>query len=230
MPLESQYLAARTPDQIEAIIAGISRERLTTYIAATGSDVEALALYELNARLANCLHELIGGLEIELRNAVSRAIIEHFGRTDWYRARAFTSLLAPERRKNLREVRARLRSQNQAVRSGRVIAGLTFHFWVAMHENKYRDVLWTPFLRKLWPDGENIKKVHKDLLKIRDLRNRIAHHEPIFTARWRSRTGIIWTRLEQLSPEHHAWHADRVKPILDMIMAELDTVETDANG
>lgn len=59
-------------------------------------------------------------------------------------------------------------------------------------------------LRRAWSAGENIKRVHKDLLKIRDLRNRIAHHEPIFAERWRKRADIVWLRLEQLSPEKHA--------------------------
>ena len=91
-----------------------------------------------------------------------------------------------------------------------------------MHENKYRDTIWTPFLRTIWPDGEIIGRVHKDLLKILDLRNRIAHHEPIFADRWRRRPDIIWLRLEQLSPPQHAWSEDRVKPTLDMLSADLD--------
>ena len=222
LPLESQYLDALSQDDVAAIVANIRRERLSAYLEATQSDVEALALYELNARLSNCLHEVIGGLEVVLRNAVSESIKDHYQRDDWYRARAFTSLLAPERRQNLRDVRARLKAQRQEERSGRVVAGLTFHFWVAMHENKYRDTIWTPFLRKLWPDGENIKRVHKDLLKTRDLRNRIAHHEPIFADRWRRRSETIWLRLEQLSSSKHAWFEARVKPTLDSLNADLD--------
>ncbi len=221
LPAESQYLGDLSPDAVTSIVNAISRERLAAYISATQSDVEALALYEQNARLSNCLHELIGGLEVVLRNAVSGAIIDHFGREDWYRARAFTSLLALERRQNIREVRQRLKTQNQEERSGRVISGLTFHFWVAMHENKYRDVFWTPFLHRVWPAGENIKNVHKNLLKMRDLRNRIAHHEPIFAERWRQRSDIVWLRLKQLSPEKHNWFSNRVKPALDSILNDL---------
>lgn len=222
LPIESQYLDALSQGDVASIVGTIRRERLAAYIDVTQSDVQALALYELNARLSNCLHEVIGGLEVALRNAVSEAIKDHYQRDDWYRARAFTSLLAPERRQNIRDVRARLGAQRQEVRSGRVVAGLTFHFWVAMHENKYRDTIWTPFLRKLWPDGENIKHVHKDLLKIRDLRNRIAHHEPIFSQRWRNRSDIVWLRLEQLSPPKHAWFENRVKSPLDSLNANFD--------
>lgn len=228
--LESQYLSNQPSETLDAIIASISRERLTAYSATAASDVEALALYELNARLCNCLHELIGGLEIALRNAICSAVIDHYGRQDWYRARVVTRNLSPERRKNIREVRARLQAQHQDERSGRIISGLTFHFWVAIHENKYRDIFWTPFLHKVWPAGSNIKQVHKDLLKMRDLRNRIAHHEPVFKERWRNRSDIAWMRLQQLAPEKHAWFADRIKPALDAILVDLNETENKATS
>ena len=222
MPLESQYLESLSEEDVTTIINNMNEERLSAYQHATQTDVEALALYELNARLANCLHEVIGGLEVVLRNTVSEAIKDHFKRKDWYRARTFTSLLTPEKRRNLLEVRKRLTAKQQTVKSGRVVAGLTLHFWVAMHEKKYRDTIWTPFLRTIWPDNTDIKEVHKDLLKICDLRNRIAHYEPIFADRWRCRSEIIWLRLEQLSRSHHAWFEDRVKQTLDGLNGDLD--------
>lgn len=173
-------------------------------------------------QIAVCLHEVIGGLEVVLRNTVSEAIKDHFKRKDWYRARTFTSLLKPERRRNLYEVRKRLTERRQPVTSGRIVAGLTFHFWVEMHESKYRNTIWTPFLRTIWPDNTDIGHVHKDLLKIRDLRNRIAYHEPIFANPWRCRSDIIWLRLNQLSPSHHAWFEDRVRRTLDTLNGDIN--------
>ena len=222
LPLGSQYLESLSEEDVTAIIANMNMERLSAYRHATRSNVEALALYELNARLSNCLHEVIGGLEVVLRNAVSEAVKDHFKRKDWYGARTFTSLLTPERRRNLREVRKRLTARRQTVESGRVVAGLTLYFWVAMHEKKYRDTLWTPFLRTIWPYNTDIRDVHKDLLKICKLRNRIAHYEPIFADCWRHRSDIIWLRLEQLSPSHHAWFEDRIRPTLDALNGDLD--------
>ena len=113
-------------------------------------------------------------------------------------------------RGNIREVRKRLKAFGQCERPGRVIAGLTFHFWTAMHENKYRDIIWVPHLHKIWPKGENLKQVHKNLLKTRDLRNRIAHHEPIFHESWHMRVDEIWSRFAQISPEKTAWYRSRL--------------------
>ncbi len=107
-----------------------------------------------------------------------------------------------------------MRNRDREVESGRVVSELTFHFWVALHERKYREQFWIPFLRKIWPDGENVRTLHKDLLKIRDLRNRIAHDEPVFVPKWRPCSDLILRRLEQLSPRQHAWLSDRVQPEL----------------
>ena len=105
----------------------------------------------------------------------------------------------------------------------RIVAELTFHFWVALHERKYRTQFWLPFLRRIWPDGRDPKRVHRDLSKIRDLRNRIAHHEPVFAPKWRTCSELILGRIEQLSPEQHAWISLRVQ-------AELGDVLTGINS
>ncbi|MBB4955679.1 hypothetical protein H4S14_003766 [Agrobacterium vitis] len=170
-----------------------------------------MELYECNAQLSKHIYDLIGGFEVALRNRISSAIIEQYQREDWYRSRKFLMVLARERRANIAEVRKRLKIDQRQERSGRIVAGLTFHFWASLHENKYRDHIWTPYLHRIWPKGENLKKVHKDLLKIRDLRNRIAHHEPIFNEKWHNRVLVIRQRFSQLSPEKAGWYDERLR-------------------
>lgn len=220
LTLPDQYLAGISDDDVERIIGIIGEERLTAYLDCTENRREALKLYALNARLSKHLLEVIGGLEIALRNAVSDSISDYYSRADWYRTRRFIRELAPERRQNLRETRKRLKAQNRKERPGRVVAGLTFHFWVAMHEKKYRDIIWTPHLHKIWPKGENLKRVHKDLSKIRDLRNRIAHFEPIFKDQWRGCVAVIWTRFDQIAPVKSAWYRQRLEVKIDELCRE----------
>ncbi len=221
MSLNSQYLESLDRDSVREIICGINANRLAAYREATASDVEALFLYQLSARLSGLLLETVGGFEIVLRNAAAASIIDHVQREDWYRARAFTRKLDDHRRQNIRDARKRLKNRGRDVDSGRVVAELTFHFWVALHEKKYRREFWIPFLRKIWPDGEDVKKLHRDLLKIRDLRNRIAHHEPVFAPRWRTCSDIVLRRLEQLSPRQHAWLSERIHPELADVSASI---------
>lgn len=216
----NQYLFDLSDPQVSEIIETIGRERLTKYFASTRSDKEALHLYQINGRLAKHIHDMIGGFEIALRNRISESIIKHHGREDWYKCRSFLMQLNKERRQNILEVRKRLKYESRKENTGRIIAGLTLHFWVSMHESKYRDNVWTPHLHKIWPKGENLKKVHKDLLKTRDLRNRIAHHEPIFRDEWHDRADRIWTRFEQIAPVKAAWYKSRLKTKIDELKDE----------
>ncbi len=63
-----------------------------------------------------------------------------------------------------------------------MIAELTFGFWIQLTDRKFEHVLWTPALHKAFAPRKAPKRaVFNQLLEqLRQLRNRIAHHEPIF--------------------------------------------------
>lgn len=68
-----------------------------------------------------------------------------------------------------------------------MIAELRFAFWQHMFTARYDVRLWNPNISTLFPHSTGItarnlrSRIHHDLDVIRELRNRIAHHEPIFT-------------------------------------------------
>ena len=103
MPLNSQYLKSLDCNGAKEIICGINVSSLAAYRETTASDVDALSLYQMNARLAGLLLETVGGFEIVLRNSTAASIIDHFQREDWYRARVFTQRLDDHRRQNIRD-------------------------------------------------------------------------------------------------------------------------------
>ena len=85
-------------------------------------------------------------------------------------------------RKDLQMVRGRFRTV------GKVIPELKFAFWQRMFTQRHDARLWNKHLRMVLPQLEPSEKVatlrqgiYEDLEHIRKLRNRIAHHEPIFT-------------------------------------------------
>jgi len=159
LPPESQYLISRNREDIHAIISSLDRERLAAYFRTTRTDVEALTLYALNAHFSIHLLEVIGGFEVALRNVVSRSITDHFSRhggnglglgdvqRNWHRDPAFTSLLEDRHRQVIERTRRWPRNEGADL----VIAELSLHFWVALHEKRYEHRLWTPFPRKVWP-------------------------------------------------------------------------------
>jgi hypothetical protein len=225
LPITGQYLHGIGQEQIEAIISAITRERLSTYVDATATEAEALALHELNSELSSSIFKVIGSFEIVFRNAVAAAAANQFNTADWYRCDEFTSALHPRLHGRIEDVCNRLNKRGLPVHPGRVISELNFHFWVALHENRYEHTFWTRFLRNIWPEGQSRSEVHSDLIQIKNLRNRIAHHEPVFSQDRRQHIDLVWQRLKQLSPDTHALLLRRAKPELDSLLSTLDDLD-----
>lgn len=87
------------------------------------------------------------------------------------------------------------------------MAGLNFVFWEKMFTTRHDGRLWTPHINALFP-GEGSPdptalrdRVRQDLETIRQLRNRAAHHEPIFTRDLAADLRTICDLIEIRSPE-----------------------------
>ena len=95
--------------------------------------------------------------------------------------------------RRIREVKKGLRRAGKPVEPPNVVAALSFGFWVSLTDSgdklnsggqaSYEDKLWRPALRRAFPACDTTlmrRQAHERLNKIREFRNRIAHHEPIF--------------------------------------------------
>ncbi len=75
-----------------------------------------------------------------------------------------------------------LQKKAKTVTPGRMVAELTFGFWVGLTGPKYSVELWERHLYKAFPNAKlGRKQLNKRLESIRLLRNRVAHHEPILS-------------------------------------------------
>ncbi|MGN6482801.1 MAG: hypothetical protein ACTHMX_00220, partial [Thermomicrobiales bacterium] len=63
---------------------------------------------------------------------------------------------------------------------GKVIAELSFGFWSHLTTASHEKTVWVPYLHQAFPVGTNRSTVDKMIGSINTVRNRIAHHEPIF--------------------------------------------------
>jgi len=80
-----------------------------------------------------------------------------------------------------------LASRRQAtisVADSQVIAQLTMHFWKRLFSDQYETMLWKRGLRKVFPT-KTLKRadVASQLEVIYEMRNRLAHHEPVYGSR-----------------------------------------------
>lgn len=61
-----------------------------------------------------------------------------------------------------------------------IIAELPFGFWRHCGDSAHEATLWVPYLRHAWPAGTSRVQVDRALMSINTMRNRAAHHEPVF--------------------------------------------------
>jgi hypothetical protein len=175
---------------IDAVTVVISSPRISTYENATGGkkpdSLEALDLYAWNADVSGALLIPLHICEVAIRNAVAEAIEQVYGNR-WAWSSGFErSLPNPTRgfspKKDL--INARLNQRT----IGKVIPELKFAFWQSIFTSRHDQRFWTPYLENLFPNMDTTlsiedrrKLIYSELEQIRRLRNRIAHHEPIFT-------------------------------------------------
>ncbi len=134
-------------------------------------------------------------LEVLLRNRIDSTMVNHVGQHPgtgewfddprwiestghWWDQPAIDSI---ERAKQeLREQSA----PGQPVRRGQIVAKLSFGFWKRPTHARYEESFWLPALDKAFavPAPNAVarrEKLFDHLTVLNDLRNRVAHHEPI---------------------------------------------------
>ena len=171
----------------EAIEQTLSISRFATYrnavISHTGNDCikTSLSLYEWNAKLAAGFFVPLHIYEVTLRNAISDAISQRYG-ADWPTNDYFLNSLTP---KNKRAVTT-LYNDKGYQGLGKILPELKLHFFEEMLTKRHDGRIWKPYINATFPNAphltvQEIRTQLKDAcFKIRKLRNRIAHHEPIF--------------------------------------------------
>jgi hypothetical protein len=207
--------------EVAAISTVISQPRLSRYLATTGGDPRrALALYRWNAQISAALMFPLQMCEVSTRNGIVGAIERVYG-SNWHVSAAFErSLPNPVRhgpgpsgfspQRELQQARKGMQT------AGKVVAEIKPAFWVAMLTARHDGRLWTPWLKAEFSDftepaPEKCRNMlHKEFEEVRKLRNRVAHHEPVFSrdlaadyerlkriVGWRSQLTADWMHREQ---------------------------------
>lgn len=163
-----------------------------------GDRAKALDLYEWNVEAGQALMHDIAHFEVALRNAYDAAISAAWPREKHWLLHPESPAVMPIWRtktvqgiKRGSDVNFRTRkSVDDAIRScgygkanpGKVIAELSFGFWRQLTTNAMEKAVWVPYLHTAFPKGTERRKVDSQISAVNQLRNRIAHHEPLFTS------------------------------------------------
>lgn len=145
--------------------------------AADGDHSRALELYAWSGHTAAAAFEMVGHLEVILRNALDRCLREYYSEAEcgipWF----LLSTPGGEHTAHAVEaVRARLRPLGKETRH-QIVAGLSFGFWEGLLGTRYEE-LWRASLHRAFPHGNGRRKQVATLADgIRKFRNRLAHHD-----------------------------------------------------
>lgn len=176
----------------------LSIPRLSRYLTYTGGDRQrAIALYEWNAQTCSALHRDLAYLEVALRNAYDSAATANWPGPPghWllnHSGLVFAPVWRTKRASNGRRVRrdmnekprrdvekAVAKAGGPSATAGKVVAELSFGFWRYLSSSAHEKTLWVPLLHHAFPVGTNRADLDAKVGRLHDLRNRMAHHEPL---------------------------------------------------
>lgn len=188
------------PIFFDSVARALATERMEAYRQHDGAEPKVtLARYTWNMALCEALYSPLQVAEVALRNAQHRALTERYKTDDWF-GPAEPHLLDWQKTK-VTEARQALLAANKPVTPGRLVAELNFGFWTSFFNRSHaRTGLGYYLARHTFPQApaEERDMIKQDTRwkRIRDLRNRVFHHERI----------VHYTDLE-------AQHADIVRVI-----------------
>lgn len=159
-------------------------------VACNGDTRKAMTLYRYNIRLSQELLAVIGCFEVALRNKIDKRLILRYG-NDWLRdlilpQGAFYSDNRVLRSKNIIQKAYSGLSRTDSYSHNKLLSEMEFGVWKYMFSN-VQYALTGQTLLGIFPNKPRSTPEHnydntyifRELDYINNLRNRIAHHEPI---------------------------------------------------
>jgi len=170
--------------ELKSFVDAMSSERLSGYHrkGQAESASHVLRRYLWNMQLSEALYPALNLLEVTLRNRLHTALNRHAGRDDWYTVIA----LEPREAAAIQDAIALLVRQGKPVTAGGVVAELSFGFWCSLFDVRYEhgQRLWPWLATAVFPFAPRHERQRKNLSRhinrIRKLRNRVFHYEPLW--------------------------------------------------
>lgn len=200
----------------------LSAPRLSTYLHATGQHpAKALELYLWNARVSASFMVPLQLCEIASRNGVVDTLeLVHGPKWPWSPGFARS---VPHHQRGYSPADDLRQTSRKYQSAGKVVADLKFAFWQHMFTAGQDNRLWLPHFATAFPGYDTSLSVpaaraamHVDIDKVRSFRNRIAHHEPIFSRNLVTEYERVRQLVEWRRPTAAAW-LDKVETVSALI-------------
>ncbi|MCB0085511.1 MAG: hypothetical protein KDE47_31435 [Caldilineaceae bacterium] len=179
-----------TADQLHALPRVLSGPRFARYLQQAGNDrTQALELYRWNMAVSAAFAVPLHLLEISFRNGAVEGIEAVHG-SAWPWTQGFLITLPNPRDRykfNPRRELEKCARRHQTV--GKVVADLKFAFWERLMLTSQHPIIWAYHFDACFPGSlvsaasstDRRERLRRNVEKMRTFRNRVAHHEPIFS-------------------------------------------------
>lgn len=183
---------------VGALQRALSKPRLAAYGDPAADPVGTTTKYLWNLSLASAIQPALHTLEVTFRNEiyrVSKQILKidrrsfsHRGIDSWLDAEP--TWLETHEQEKVNRAKASLGNDARSQTEGHLVSKLDLGFWTALCRQPYAD--WRAAGPRLWPrtlnfafqhrpaDVSTQSQIHTRFNSIREFRNRVAHHEPIW--------------------------------------------------
>lgn len=174
----------------------LSSVRLENYRSDTGSDLDMVVNYFFNVELSEALYPSLQAFEIALRNSIHQAFTQHFDTEFWFDGpHLYPAPPSPEtlpwQQQAIQDARNKLTGEKKPQDADRIIAELHLGYWNSLFNRPFVDKLWIPnhgaLLAQVFPHATRRQQVarhlEKRITRIRILRNRVMHFEPVWKRR-----------------------------------------------
>ena len=122
------------------------------------------------------------------------------------------------------------RQRTLAVSDGQVVAQLTIYFWKSLFSGRYEKTLWKRSLKSVFPNKTYSRALVADHLEtLYQMRNRLAHHEPVYGSRLDEITTAIDFIAENLgsrTPSQESPAAKFILPHRERLRADVAVFQT----
>jgi hypothetical protein len=170
-----------------------SNARIAPYLENSGNAKHVLNRYHANIVLSEAMIPTLHYLEICLRNRIDQVISGYYT-PNWLLTVPYQLMITDQDIIKINKIALKVRRENkrEATHSD-IVSQMTFGFWCSFFHRKYDPALWhrKNALKIIFPNlpRANRKRMYVEtrMLAIKEVRNRIAHHEPI----WNSKYSVI---------------------------------------
>nr|DAD89876.1 MAG TPA: Abi-like protein [Myoviridae sp. ctsip2] len=185
--IEKRYMS--NSENLKKYQSTLSIERIKAFSCGINDKEEfLLKVYELNIETSKDLYPALCMFEVHLRNAID-VMLQNIFTTTWLEDEIKTqNILLDKDYKTLKYTYNLLKTRYGVsnITHGKLVSGLSLGFWVSLCSKKYNPKIWTKkgafrsvFVNYPKNKKEHIQDISEKLTKIKNLRNRVFHFEPI---------------------------------------------------